>query len=73
MVPVIISIYMTERLPYRSTMDSSHIETLHIPGLSKQARKVQFFPKMKISPLISLVVLLLHYAIIFLGLLAGDI
>ena len=53
MAPVIMSNKMTARLPYGSTMDSSHIETLHIPGLSKQARKIQFFRKTRTSPLIA--------------------
>ena len=36
--PVIMSNKMIERLPDGSTMDSSHISAIHLPGLSKQAR-----------------------------------
>ena len=54
MVPVIISNYMTTRLPYESTMDSLHIATLHISGISKQESQIHIFPKIKIAPLISL-------------------
>ena len=38
MAPIIISNYMTTRLIDGSTMESSHIVTLQLPGLSKQAR-----------------------------------
>ena len=38
-------------------MESSHIATLHLPGLSKQARQTHIIPKMKTAPLISLGVL----------------
>ena len=41
MEPVIISKDMTSRLLYGSTMESSHIATLQILGLSKQARQIQ--------------------------------
>ena len=57
MAPVIISNDMTAALPYGITKDSSHIETLHIPGLSKQSRHIHIYPKMKTTPLISLVCL----------------
>ena len=57
MTPVIISKDMTSRLPYRSTMELSHVVTLHIPGLSKQARQIHISPRKKTDPLISLVVL----------------
>ena len=57
MAPVILSNEMTARLPYGITMESSHITTLQIIGLSKQKNQIQTFPKMKISPLISLGVL----------------
>ena len=52
--PVIISNDVIERLPDRRAMESSHIVTLQLPGLSKQARKIRIFPKMKTAPLISL-------------------
>ena len=47
MAPVIMSNDMIVRLPDGSTMDSSHIATLHIPCLSKQARQIHILPKMK--------------------------
>ena len=52
MAPVIISNYMTARLPYGNTIQSSHIVTLQIPGISKQARQIHIFPKIKTTPLI---------------------
>ena len=57
MDPVIISNEMTARLPYGNTMESSHIETLQLLFLIKQGKRIHIFPKMKISPLISLGVL----------------
>ena len=54
MAPVIISKYMTERLPDVSTMESSHIATLHLPGISKQAIQINIIPKMRTALLISL-------------------
>ena len=54
MAPVIMSSYMTSRLPDGSIMESLHIATLQIPGLSKQDRHIHITPKMKIAPLISL-------------------
>ena len=54
MAPVIISNEMTVRLPYGSTMESSHIVTLNISVLIKQASHIQNPPKMKTDPLISL-------------------
>ena len=57
MAPFVISNNIITRLPDGSTMESSHIATLQLPGLSKQARKVHIFPKMITSPPISLVVL----------------
>ena len=55
--PVIISNDMTERIPDGSTIDSSHITTLQLPGLSKKARQIHIFPKIITSPQISLEVL----------------
>ena len=40
MAPVIISNNMRAIFPYGSTMKSSHIATLHLLGLSKQAKKI---------------------------------
>ena len=54
MSPVIILNDTTARMPYGSTIYSSHIATLHIPGLSKQARQIQNFSTMKTAQLISL-------------------
>ena len=48
---------MTARLPYGSTMDSSHIATLQLSDLGKHARWIHIVPKMKTAPLISLGVL----------------
>ena len=48
---------MTAILPDGSTMESSHIATLQLPGLRNQARQIHIFPKMKTAPLISLGVL----------------
>ena len=57
MAPVIISNDTTEGQPDGSTMDSSHISALQLPSLSKQARHINIYPKMKTYPLISLGVL----------------
>ena len=54
MSPVIMSKNMTERLPYGSTMDSSHVETLHLPGLTKKTIHILILPEKIIAPLISL-------------------
>ena len=43
---------MTERLPDGSTIDSSHITTLQLPGLSKKARQIHIYHKMKTAQLI---------------------
>ena len=43
--PVIIPNNTTARIPYGSNMDFSHIATLHLPGLSKQASQIQILPK----------------------------
>ena len=45
MAPVITSNKMTARLPDGSTIESSHIATLHLPGLIKQARQIHIFQK----------------------------
>ena len=55
--PVIISNDMTSILPDGSTMESSQIAIFQLPGLSKQARQINIYPKIKTSPLISLGVL----------------
>ena len=57
MNPVIMSKYITARLPNVSTMDLSHIVTPHITGLIKQARQIHSFPIIRTAPLISLGVL----------------
>ena len=41
MEPVLISKYMTSRLPDGSTTESSHIATIQILGLSNQARQIK--------------------------------
>ena len=48
---------ISSRIPDGSTRESSHIATLQISVLSKQARQVHIFPKMNTAPLISLGVL----------------
>ena len=48
---------MTVRLPDGITMEPSHIETLQIACIIKQARWIHILPKIKTSPLISLRVL----------------
>ena len=57
MAPVIMSNKMTARLIDGSTMEYSHITTLQLPGLGKQARQIHNFPKTKTAPLISFGVL----------------
>ena len=47
MAPVIISNDMIERLPHGIVVNSSHIATLHQPGLSKQDRQIHIFSKIK--------------------------
>ena len=48
---------MTEIVKYGITIESSHMETLHLTDLIKKYRKIHIFPNMKTAPLISLVVL----------------
>ena len=55
--PVMMENEMKARLPNVSTMESTHIATLQIPGLSRIARQIHIFPKMQTSTLISLEVL----------------
>ena len=57
MDPVFMENYMKARLPDGSTMDSTHIATLHISGISKQSRQIHIFPKMQTDLLILLGVL----------------
>ena len=57
MVPVIMDIEMKARLPDGSTMESTHIATLQLPGVSRLVRQIHIFPKIQIAPLISLGVL----------------
>ena len=45
MAPLIISNDIKTRLPYVSTMESSHIATLQIPGLSKKSRQIHILPR----------------------------
>ena len=45
---------MTERLPDGSTMDSSHVETLQLPGLTKKTIHILILPEKITAPLISL-------------------
>ena len=48
---------MKLRLPDGSTMDSTHIATLQLPGISRLARQIHIFPKIPTAPLISLGIL----------------
>ena len=57
MAPAIIENDMKARLPYGSTMESSHKTTVHLPGLSKLVRQIHIFPKIQTSPSISLGIL----------------
>ena len=57
MAPVIVDNEMKSRLPDGSTMQSTHIATLQLPGLSNIARQIQIFPKIQKAPLIPLGVL----------------
>ena len=54
MAQVIISNYMTARLPDGSTLDLSCIATLQLSGPNKQARKIHIYQKTITAPLISL-------------------
>ena len=47
MDPVIMPNDMIQIIPDGRTMESSHIATLQIPVLSKQARQIHICPKMK--------------------------
>ena len=51
MSPVIMANYMKSRLPDGSTMESSHIATSQLPGLSKQSRQISIFSKSVDSPI----------------------
>ena len=55
--PVITSNEMTERLTDGSTIESSHISTIQLSGISKQVRQIHIPPKMNTAPLIPLGVL----------------
>ena len=54
MAPIIMENETKERLPDGSTMESTNISTLQLPGLIKQAIQIHILPKMNIAPLISL-------------------
>ena len=45
MAPVIISKYITSRLPDGSKMESSRVETLQIQDLNKQSRQFKIYQK----------------------------
>ena len=57
MAPVTTSNGIIARPPDGIKMEYSHIVTLQLPGLSKQARQTHIDPKMKKAPLILLGVL----------------
>ena len=48
---------MTSRIIDGSTIESSQITTLELPGIIKQASQIYIFPKIKTTPLIQLGVL----------------
>ena len=54
MSPLMMDNEIKARLPDGITMESTHIATLQLPGLSKQARQIHIFPKIQIAPLILL-------------------
>ena len=54
MAPAIMSNYMKVRLLDVSTMESSNVAILQLPGISKQVRHIHIFPQMQSAPLISL-------------------
>ena len=56
-LPVVTDNKTKARLPDGRAMESTHIATLQLPGLSKLARQIHIFPKMQTAPLISLGVL----------------
>ena len=55
--PVIMENEMKVRLSDGSTVESTHIATLDLPGLRKQVRHIHIFQQMQTAPLISLGVL----------------
>ena len=50
MAPVMMENNIKARLPDGFTMESTHIATIHIPGLRKQTRQIHISPKIQISP-----------------------
>ena len=54
MAPVIMSKHITARLPDITTMESSHVATIHIPGLTRKSRKNHITPKFRAYTPISL-------------------
>ena len=57
MATIIMSNEMTSRIPYGIAMESSHISTLQIPGIMKQARQIHIFSIIKTATVISLGIL----------------
>ena len=57
MSPVIMNNKMKSIIPDGSSMESTHIETLQLPGLSRIARQIHFNQKIQTDLLISLGVL----------------
>ena len=51
-LPVVTDNKTKARLPDGRAMESTHIATLQLPGLSKLARQIHIFPKMKTAPFI---------------------
>ena len=57
MAPVICTRTIEARLSYGITMESTHVATLTLTGIYKEAKIIQISPKKKIAPLTSLGVL----------------
>ena len=57
MVPGLMSNNITARLPDGITMESSHVATLQLSGLTKKAIQIHSYPKIITSPLILLGIL----------------
>ena len=54
MDPLVIDNEIKARLPDGSTMESTHIATLQLPGISKIVIQIHILPKMQTAPSISL-------------------
>ena len=57
MAPFLMSNNIASKLPDWIKIESSHVVTIQLPGISKQDSQIHIFPKMRIAPLMSLGVL----------------